>query len=34
MVPGRRWNIRGSAYAYFMSERYPPFVWGCEEVEA
>ena len=28
MVPGLRWNIRGSAYAYFMSERYPPFVWG------
>jgi len=28
MVPGFRWNIRGSAYAYFMSERYPPFVWG------
>jgi hypothetical protein len=28
MVPGMRWNLRGSAYAYFMSERYPPFVWG------
>ena len=28
MVPGLRWNPRGSAYAYFMTERYPPFVWG------
>jgi hypothetical protein len=28
MVPGLRWNVRGNAYAYFMSERYPPFVWG------
>jgi Domain of unknown function (DUF4389) len=28
MVPGLRWNIRGSAYACFMSERYPSFVWG------
>jgi len=28
MVPGLRWNVRGSAYAYFMSDRYPPFVWG------
>ena len=28
MVPGFRWNVRGNAYAYFMTERYPPFEWG------
>jgi hypothetical protein len=28
MVPGLRWNVRGSAYAYFTTERYPPLVWG------
>jgi Domain of unknown function (DUF4389) len=28
MVPGMRWNVRGSAYSYFMIDRYPPFVWG------
>jgi hypothetical protein len=28
MVPGFRWNLRGNVYAYFMTERYPPFVWG------
>jgi hypothetical protein len=28
MVPGLRWNVRGNAYAYFMADRYPPFVWG------
>lgn len=31
MVPGLRWNLRGNAYAYFMTERYPPFVWGVAE---
>jgi hypothetical protein len=28
MVPGFRWQVRTNAYAYFMSERYPPFIWG------
>lgn len=28
MLPGFRWNVRGGAYAYFMIDRYPPFVWG------
>jgi uncharacterized protein DUF4389 len=28
MMPGLRWHTRGSAYAYFMSDRYPPWVWG------
>jgi hypothetical protein len=28
MMPGFRWNLRGNAYAYFMSDRYPPFEWG------
>jgi hypothetical protein len=28
MVPGLRWNVRGNAYAYFLTDRYPPFVWG------
>jgi hypothetical protein len=23
-----RWNLRGNAYAYFTTDRYPPFVWG------
>ena len=28
MIPGLRWNVRGSGYAYFMVDRYPPWVWG------
>jgi hypothetical protein len=28
MVPGMRWNLRGNAYAYFMTDRYPPLEWG------
>ena len=28
MVPGFRWHLRGGAYEFFMTERYPPFVWG------
>jgi uncharacterized protein DUF4389 len=28
MVPGLRWNLRGNAYAYFTTDRYPPWVWG------
>lgn len=28
MVPGLRWNLRGTAYHYFLTDRYPPFVWG------
>jgi hypothetical protein len=28
MVPGLRWTLRGNAYAYFLTRRYPPFVWG------
>jgi hypothetical protein len=28
MVPGLRWNLRGNAYAYFLTDRYPPPVWG------
>ena len=28
MVPGFRWNVRGNAYAYFTTERYPPLTWG------
>jgi Domain of unknown function (DUF4389) len=27
MVPGLRWNLRGNAYAYFATDRYPPFTW-------
>jgi Domain of unknown function (DUF4389) len=28
MVPGMRWQLRGNAYTYFTTDRYPPFVWG------
>jgi uncharacterized protein DUF4389 len=28
MMPGLRWNLRGNAYAYFLTDRYPPLVWG------
>jgi hypothetical protein len=28
MMPGLRWNLRGNAYAYFLTARYPPWVWG------
>ena len=28
MVPGMRWNLRGNAYTYSMTDRYPPFTWG------
>jgi hypothetical protein len=27
MVPGLRWNLRGNGYAYFVTDRYPPFTW-------
>ena len=28
MLPGLAWNLRGNAYAYFLTHRYPPFVFG------
>jgi hypothetical protein len=28
MVPGFRWYLRGGAYSYFLTDRYPPFIWG------
>ena len=27
MVPGLRWQVRGNSYAYFLTDRYPPFTW-------
>jgi hypothetical protein len=28
MVPGLRWQLRANAYTYWMTERYPPWIWG------
>jgi hypothetical protein len=28
MIPGLRWQLRGNAYAYWLSDRYPPWFWG------
>jgi hypothetical protein len=28
MMPGLRWNLRGNAYAYFTTDRYPSWTWG------
>jgi hypothetical protein len=28
MVPGLRWGARGNAYTYWMTTRYPPWIWG------
>ena len=28
MIPGLKWNLRGNAYAYWLSDRYPPWIWG------
>jgi hypothetical protein len=28
MVPGLRWIARGNAYTYFLTDRYPPWLWG------
>lgn len=28
MMPGLRWNLRGGAYHYFLTDQYPPLVWG------
>ena len=28
MVPGLRWHVRGNTYAYFLTDRYPPWIWG------
>jgi uncharacterized protein DUF4389 len=28
MVPGYRWQLRGNVYSYWMTERYPPWLWG------
>ena len=28
MVPGMRWQLRANIYSYWMTERYPPWIWG------
>jgi hypothetical protein len=28
MIPGLRWQLRGNAYTYWLSDRYPPWIWG------
>jgi hypothetical protein len=28
MVPGLRWQLRANTYTYFMTERYPTWIWG------
>ena len=28
MVPGIRWSVRGNAYSHFLTDRYPPWIWG------
>jgi len=28
MTPGLNWQLRGNVYAYWLSDRYPPWIWG------
>jgi uncharacterized protein DUF4389 len=28
MIPGLNWQLRGNVYAYWLSDRYPPWIWG------